>query len=96
MLKRDDVLAYLNRDWAAARRHKDASMGRLGRGEGNRGGLPSQRHVARAGLGESTRREGKAGLRRVDRAAKKVGPCPSQPSLTTFAPFMRRWFLFGA
>lgn len=27
MLKRDDVLAYLNRDWAGARRHKDASMG---------------------------------------------------------------------
>ena len=27
-LKREDVLAYLNRDWAGARRHKDASMGR--------------------------------------------------------------------
>jgi hypothetical protein len=28
VLKRDDVLAYLNRDWAGARRHMDASMGR--------------------------------------------------------------------
>jgi hypothetical protein len=28
VLKRDDVLAYLNRDWAGARRHKDASMSR--------------------------------------------------------------------
>lgn len=27
-LKREDVLDYLNRDWAGARRHKDASMGR--------------------------------------------------------------------
>lgn len=27
-LTREDVLAYLNRDWAGARRHKDASMGR--------------------------------------------------------------------
>lgn len=27
-LKREDVLAYLNRDWAGARRHKDASMSR--------------------------------------------------------------------
>jgi len=27
-LRREDVLAYLNRDWAGARRHKDASMGR--------------------------------------------------------------------
>jgi hypothetical protein len=27
-LKREDVLAYVNRDWAGARRHKDASMGR--------------------------------------------------------------------
>jgi len=27
-LTRKDVLAYLNRDWAGARRHKDASMSR--------------------------------------------------------------------
>lgn len=27
-LERADVLAFLNRDWAGARRHKDASMGR--------------------------------------------------------------------
>lgn len=27
-LTRENVRAYLNRDWAGARRHKDASMGR--------------------------------------------------------------------
>ena len=27
-LEREDVLAFMNRDWAGARRHKDASMGR--------------------------------------------------------------------
>lgn len=27
-IKREDVLAYMNRDWAGARRHKDVSMGR--------------------------------------------------------------------
>jgi hypothetical protein len=27
-LERADVLAFMNRDWAGARRHKDASMGR--------------------------------------------------------------------
>ncbi len=27
-LEREDVLAFMNRDWAGARRHKDASMRR--------------------------------------------------------------------
>ena len=27
-LQREDVLAFMNRDWAGARRHKDASMRR--------------------------------------------------------------------